>query len=118
MVKILDLFEHRELRIPDRQQAFSRIHAGYIGLRPVTSLLHALLQVIQEPSSRESLHQLSWPYAGVKTTFVNLEEVGLPANDHQMMSGKNSCGISKYLENWIEKKHPLRKTTGGRESRF
>jgi hypothetical protein len=33
MVKILDLFEHRELRIPDRQQAFSRIQAGYIGLR-------------------------------------------------------------------------------------
>ena len=57
----------------------------------------------QEPSSRESLHQLSWPYAGVKATFVNLEEVGLPGNGHQMMSEKNSAGISKYLENWIEK---------------
>ena len=41
--------------------------------------------------------------AGVKTTFVNLEDVGLPGNGHQMMSEKNSAGIAKYLLSWIEK---------------
>jgi pimeloyl-ACP methyl ester carboxylesterase len=41
--------------------------------------------------------------AGVKTTFVNLEDVGLPGNGHQMMSEKNSAGIAKYLQSWIEK---------------
>ena len=48
---------------------------------------------------------------------MNLEEVGLPGNGHQMVSEKNSAGISKYLENWIEKKS-AKKNDGGRESRF
>ena len=41
--------------------------------------------------------------AGVKTTFVKLEDVGLPGNGHQMMSEKNSAGIAKYFQGWIEK---------------
>jgi pimeloyl-ACP methyl ester carboxylesterase len=41
--------------------------------------------------------------AGVKTTFVNLEDVGLAGNGHQMMSEANSAGIAKYLQGWIEK---------------
>jgi len=41
--------------------------------------------------------------AGVKTTFVNLEDVGLRGNGHQMMSEKNSASIAKYLQSWIEK---------------
>ena len=41
--------------------------------------------------------------AGVKTTFVNLEDVGLPGNGHQMMSEANSAAIAKYLQSWIEK---------------
>jgi pimeloyl-ACP methyl ester carboxylesterase len=41
--------------------------------------------------------------AGVKTTFVNLEDVGLPGNGHQMMSERNSAGIAKYLQTWMEK---------------
>ena len=41
--------------------------------------------------------------AGVKTTFVNLEDVGLRGNGHQMMSEKNSAGIAKFLQGWIEK---------------
>jgi pimeloyl-ACP methyl ester carboxylesterase len=41
--------------------------------------------------------------AGVKTTFVKLEDVGLPGNGHQMMSEKNSAGIAKYLQTWIDK---------------
>jgi len=41
--------------------------------------------------------------AGVKTTFVGLEEVGLVGNGHQMMSEKNSDGIAKYFMTWLEK---------------
>jgi len=41
--------------------------------------------------------------AGVTTTFVKLEEVGLPGNGHQLMSEKNSAGIAKYLQSWLEK---------------
>ena len=41
--------------------------------------------------------------AGVKTTFVNLEDVGLRGDGHQMMSEKNSASIARYLQSWIEK---------------
>jgi pimeloyl-ACP methyl ester carboxylesterase len=41
--------------------------------------------------------------AGVKTTYVNLEDVGLPGNGHQMMSEKNSAGIAKLFMDWLEK---------------
>jgi len=40
--------------------------------------------------------------AGVKTAYVRLEDVGLPGNGHQMMSERNSAGIAKYLQSWIE----------------
>jgi pimeloyl-ACP methyl ester carboxylesterase len=41
--------------------------------------------------------------AGVKTTYVKLEDVGLSGNGHQMMSEKNSAEIAKYLQSWMEK---------------
>jgi pimeloyl-ACP methyl ester carboxylesterase len=41
--------------------------------------------------------------AGVKTTFVKLEDVGMPGNGHQMMSEKNSADISKFFMNWLDK---------------
>ncbi len=41
--------------------------------------------------------------AGVKTDFVNLEDVGLHGNGHQMMSEKNSAGISRFLMDWLNK---------------
>jgi pimeloyl-ACP methyl ester carboxylesterase len=41
--------------------------------------------------------------AGVKTTFVRLEDVGLPGNGHQMMSEKNSADIAKYFMSWLDK---------------
>jgi pimeloyl-ACP methyl ester carboxylesterase len=41
--------------------------------------------------------------ADVKTTYVNLEDVGLPGNGHQMMSERNSAGISKYFMSWLDK---------------
>jgi pimeloyl-ACP methyl ester carboxylesterase len=41
--------------------------------------------------------------AGVKTEYVNLEDVGLPGNGHQMMSEKNSAGIAKFFMKWLDK---------------
>jgi len=41
--------------------------------------------------------------AGVKTTFVKLENVGLPGNGHQMMSEKNSAEIAKFFMTWLGK---------------
>jgi pimeloyl-ACP methyl ester carboxylesterase len=41
--------------------------------------------------------------AGVKTTFVGLETVGLPGNGHQFMSEKNSAGIAKFFMTWLDK---------------
>ena len=41
--------------------------------------------------------------AGVKTTYVNLEDVGLTGNGHQFMSEKNSAEIAKYFMTWLEK---------------
>src|SRR5712691_9226779 len=41
--------------------------------------------------------------AGVRATFVRLEDVGLPGNGHQFMSEKNSAGISKFFMSWLDK---------------
>jgi hypothetical protein len=41
--------------------------------------------------------------AGVKATFVRLEDVGLPGNGHQFMSEKNSAGIAKFFMTWLDK---------------
>jgi pimeloyl-ACP methyl ester carboxylesterase len=40
--------------------------------------------------------------AGVKATFVRLEDVGLPGNGHQFMSEKNSAGIAKFFMSWLD----------------
>jgi hypothetical protein len=44
--------------------------------------------------------------AGVKTTFVRLEDVGISGNGHQFMSEKNSAEISKFFMDWLEKNVP------------
>jgi pimeloyl-ACP methyl ester carboxylesterase len=41
--------------------------------------------------------------AGAKTAYVKLEDAGLPGNAHEMMLEKNSDGIAKFFESWIEK---------------
>jgi hypothetical protein len=41
--------------------------------------------------------------AGVKATFVKLEDVGIRGNGHQFMSEKNSAEISKFFMDWLEK---------------
>jgi len=40
--------------------------------------------------------------AGVKTTYVPLESVGLLGNAHEMMLEKNSDAIAAFFEKWIE----------------
>jgi pimeloyl-ACP methyl ester carboxylesterase len=44
--------------------------------------------------------------AGVKTTYVRLEDVGITGNGHQFMSEKNSAQISKFFMDWLEKNVP------------
>jgi len=44
--------------------------------------------------------------AGVKTKYVNLEDVGMRGNGHQFMSEKNSAEISKFFMDWLEKNVP------------
>ena len=44
--------------------------------------------------------------AGVKTKFVNLEDVGIRGNGHQFLSEKNSAEISKFFMDWLEKNVP------------
>jgi pimeloyl-ACP methyl ester carboxylesterase len=44
--------------------------------------------------------------AGVKTKYVNLEDVGIRGNGHQFMSEKNSAEISKLFMDWLEKNVP------------
>jgi hypothetical protein len=82
----------------------------WIQKEPAHKLVNLQAVPVLEVSGEASYHR---PYshciakwlnqAGVKTTFVNLEDVGLPGNGHQMMSEKNSAGIAKFLQGWIEK---------------
>ena len=44
--------------------------------------------------------------AGVKTTYVNLEDVGIRGNGHQFMSEKNSAEIANFFMDWLEKNVP------------
>ena len=41
--------------------------------------------------------------AGVRTTYVRLEDVGLRGNGHQMMSEKNSAAIAQFFMQWLDK---------------
>lgn len=41
--------------------------------------------------------------AGVKTTYVRLEDIGLRGNGHQMMSEKNSAAIAGFFLQWLAK---------------
>jgi len=41
--------------------------------------------------------------AGVKTDYVELENVGIKGNGHMMMLEKNSADIAKYMGQWLAK---------------
>src|SRR5712692_8788317 len=86
------------------------LDACWIQKEPAHKLINLQAIPVLNVSGEGSYHR---PYAhcvakwlnqaGVKTTFVNLEDVGLPGNGHQMMSERNSAGIAKFLQSWIEK---------------
>jgi len=41
--------------------------------------------------------------AGVKTTFIRLDEVGVRGNGHMMMLEKNNMTIAAVMANWVER---------------
>jgi pimeloyl-ACP methyl ester carboxylesterase len=41
--------------------------------------------------------------AGVKATYVRLEDVGITGNEHEMMLDKNSDAIAKFFADWLDK---------------
>jgi pimeloyl-ACP methyl ester carboxylesterase len=77
---------------------------------PARKLAHFQAIPVLEVSGEASYHR---PYshcvakwllqAGVKATFINLEDVGLPGNGHQFMSEKNSAGIAKFFMQWLDR---------------
>jgi pimeloyl-ACP methyl ester carboxylesterase len=41
--------------------------------------------------------------AGVKTTFIRLDEVGVKGNGHMMMLEKNNMAIAGVMGNWLDR---------------
>jgi hypothetical protein len=41
--------------------------------------------------------------AGVKTTFIRLDEVGVRGNGHMMMLEKNNMAIAGVMANWLDR---------------
>ena len=85
----------------------------WIQKEPAHKLVHLEGIPVLNVSGEASYHR---PYAhctaqglnqaGVKTPYVNLEEVGIRGNGHQFMSEKNSAEISKFFMDWLEKNVP------------
>ena len=85
----------------------------WIQKEPAHKLVHLESIPVLNVSGEASYHR---PYAhctakwlnqaGVKTTYVNLEEVGIRGNGHQFMSEKNSAQISRFFMDWLEKNVP------------
>jgi pimeloyl-ACP methyl ester carboxylesterase len=85
----------------------------WIQKEPAHKLAHLESIPVLNVSGEASYHR---PYAhctakwlnqaGVKTTYVNLEDVGIRGNGHQFMSEKNSAEISKFFMDWLEKNVP------------
>ena len=82
----------------------------WIQKEPARKLINLEAIPVLDVSGEASYHR---PYAhcvakwlnqaGVKTTFVKLEDVGLPGNGHQMMSENNSAAIAKFFMQWLDK---------------
>jgi len=82
----------------------------WIQKEPARKLVNLQAIPVLEVSGEASYHR---PYshcvakwlnqAGVKATFVRLEDTGMKGNGHQMMSERNSAEIARYLQTWIEK---------------
>ncbi|HVB58901.1 MAG TPA: alpha/beta fold hydrolase [Candidatus Acidoferrales bacterium] len=82
----------------------------YLQKAPVHKLVNLEGVPILDVSGQASYHRVfdgcfpKWlDQAGVKTDYVKLEDVGLPGNAHEMMLEKNSDGIAKFFESWLDK---------------
>jgi pimeloyl-ACP methyl ester carboxylesterase len=83
---------------------------SWLQKEPAHRLVNLEAIPVLEASGEASYHRVfdscdvKWlNQAGVKTGYVKLEDVGLPGNAHEMMLEKNSDGIAKFFEGWIEK---------------
>ncbi len=113
----LPLHYEPEIKEPSELRPFQEAKADgpdlipcWIQQEPAHKLVNFQAIQVLEVSGEASYHR---PYshcvtkwlnqAGVKATFVRLEDVGLPGNGHQFMSEKNSAGISKFFMSWLDK---------------
>jgi pimeloyl-ACP methyl ester carboxylesterase len=84
--------------------------ACWIQTEPARQLINLAKIPVLEVSGEASYHRMydhcdaKWlNQAGVKTTFLKPEDLGIHGNGHEMMLEKNSDEIAKYLESWIER---------------
>ena len=82
----------------------------YLQKAPAHKLVNLIGIPILDVSGEASYHRVfdscipKWlNQAGVKADYVKLEDAGLPGNAHEMMLEKNSDGIAKFFESWLEK---------------
>lgn len=82
----------------------------YLQKDPVHKLVNLEHIPVLDVSGQASYHRVfdacvpMWlKQAGVNVDFVKLEDVGLTGNAHEMMLEKNSDGIAKFFESWLEK---------------
>jgi len=64
------------------------------------------LVLVSEASYHASYDHCTVVYlnqAGVKTTFIRLDEVGIRGNGHMMMLEKNNMAIAGVMSNWLER---------------
>ena len=76
---------------------------------PAHKLINMEVFPVLEVSGQASYHRpfagctAEWlNQAGVKTTYVRLEDIGLRGNGHQMMSEKNSAAIAGFFMQWLD----------------
>ena len=70
-------------------------------------LLPALVIIAGAASYHRSYDHCTAKYleqAGVRNTFIPLDERGIDGNGHMMMLEKNNLEISAFLRQWLEKK--------------
>ncbi len=68
-----------------------------------------ILIVTSEASYHASYDHCTVRYldrAGVKSTFVRLEDVGVQGNGHMMMLEKNSDAIAGVMADWLDRTLP------------
>lgn len=96
--------------VREREQPRPGLTPCWLQKEPAHRLVNMESFPVLDVSGESSYHR---PYArcvaewlnqaGVKTTYVKLEDVGLPGNGHQMMSERDSAGIARFFMQWLDK---------------